>query len=375
MGFFKWRKYHQKYLVRNPLLFFYLCCVDVFWTKKEEPPLPKKPTRILICNIAHLGDVVISTCFLRWIKSLFPDAEIGFLCGSWSASLLKGHPSINQLHSFDHWKLNRKKVSFFRKYLRHLKTFSRSKREIRKASYDISIDLYHFFPNAIYLLYRAGIRIRVGYTSGGYGSLLTHAHLFSREKKYLAAKHRELFSKVFNDLDVKRALHPDLSMAMDAHQKKRQERYAVIHMGAGHPSKIWPSSSWKEIAQALSKKYEKIYFTGKGKEEQEQINKAMSGSPQCESLCSKLNFQQLFLVLENASLIISSDSLPAHLSSCMNTPTVIISIGNYCAEEWFYKTQKRKLLVQRDSIKEKKEALIKYTRNITPDCVMEVIDW
>ena len=108
-----------KYLVRNAAANRLLASLDYLlgrMCRRPAPPAPGAPRRILLANGAHLGDVLLSTAVLPAIKTAFPDAEIGFLIGSWSREVLADHPLVARLHFVDHWKLNRSGAPFSRRF-------------------------------------------------------------------------------------------------------------------------------------------------------------------------------------------------------------------------------------------------------------------
>ena len=66
--------------------------------------------KILVSNVAHLGDVLYSLRVVALLKEKYPSADIDFLCGSWSLPLVKSCSDINNVYVVDHWKLNRKNM-------------------------------------------------------------------------------------------------------------------------------------------------------------------------------------------------------------------------------------------------------------------------
>ena len=193
-----------KYLVQNPLANAFLRCVDFLlssFPRKRNTPIPQMPKSILVSNLAHMGDVLIMTSFLAVLKRLIPDVKIGVVVGSWSLPLVKNHPCIDRIHIVDHWKLNRSSAPKWKKIVHYFKTKKTAVHEIRNEKYPIAIDSYSFFPNSIPLLWQAGIPVRIGYISGGFGPLLTHPipwkrlnqHLIHYYKPFLDLLHLESY--------------------------------------------------------------------------------------------------------------------------------------------------------------------------------------
>ena len=68
--------------------------------------------------MSSIGDIVLSTSFLKSVKKKYPEAEIHFLIKKEFSELVKDHPLINKLISFDK-KLGIKELFRLGKFLRN----------------------------------------------------------------------------------------------------------------------------------------------------------------------------------------------------------------------------------------------------------------
>jgi len=286
------------------------------------------PARILLCNIAHFGDVVIALGLVPVLKRSFPGAEIGFLAGSWSRSLLELFPDIRWPHSFDHFLLNRQVPAFGKRMGLHLRSFRQACREIRAVRYDVAIETFYFVQNAIPLLWRAGIPTRIGYTSGGFGSLLTHSLDWKYEDKHALAYHLDLlqFLKVREALPSTLLWPPRKPSAAPA-PVVPQKDYLVIHPGDGAGFKAWPLAHWQSLVQVLSARGHFVVFIGRGAKERANGEIIGQGMPNCLNLCDLLNWEQVIEILQKARLLIGIDSVAGHLAAAVDTPSVLIYTG------------------------------------------------
>ena len=103
-------------------------------TRGPIPTCPSAPKRILLVNGAHIGDVVIATSLLPVLKRAFPNAEIGFLTGTWSHAVVHDHPDVSHTHCVDHWRMNRQIPGFLAKRVHYWKTRRRALQEIPMTS-------------------------------------------------------------------------------------------------------------------------------------------------------------------------------------------------------------------------------------------------
>lgn len=315
------------------------------WRRSHErPPRIAPPRRILIANGAHLGDVVLSTSVLPIIKQTFPESQLGFLAGSWATCVLRGHPLVDWLHVVDHWKLNRSPISLSRKLVQFLRTRHRALSVIRRLRYDVAIDLYYFFPNSIPLLCQAGIPIRIGYSSGGFGPLLTHSLEWTDRQCHVTDYHADLLRVL--DLseaqlfDRRLCLPPVDADFVRAFQQKIPRAfldtfgYCVLHLGTGAEWKEWPEQQWQALVERLLSNGLRLVFTGTGLAEHRKIARVIGDHTGCINLSGELNWPQFVTAIERSRLLIGVDSVAGHVAAAVDTPSVIVGSGITNSAHW-----------------------------------------
>ena len=57
--------------------------------------------KILLFRSGGIGDVLLSTPLIRVLKKQYPDASISYLCGRWSAGVLKNNPYVSEVIAVD----------------------------------------------------------------------------------------------------------------------------------------------------------------------------------------------------------------------------------------------------------------------------------
>ena len=333
-----------KYLVRNPaanrLLFALDALLAQFGRRKQAAPAVARPGRILLANGAHLGDVLLSTAVLPVLKAAFPEAEIGFLIGRWAREVVAEQPLITRLHFFDHWKLNRANVPFSRKIADHFATRAAALREIRQTKYDVAIDLYYYFPNSIPLLWQAGVPTRLGYTSAGFGPLLTHALDWQNRDchviEYQAALLRFLpLGSVA--LEAGSLLVPTAPAGATAPRETAvggSGSYVVLHPGAGAALKAWPVENWRGLAEELLGRGHRLVFTGQGQAEEQTIGRISEGLGGCVNLCGRLSWRAFLAVVREARLFVGVDSVVGHAAAAVGAPYVAVYGGVTNPAHW-----------------------------------------
>lgn len=302
-----------EYLAKHPLLLLYLKGIERLFPKSQKVPL-QPPKKILLSNLAHLGDVVVTTALLPPLKRLYPETKIGFLIGSWSKDVLEDHPLIDRCHFVDHWRLDRSSKPLFYKMAAYMRSGRRAIREIEKEQYDWAVDLYPYFPNAAPLLWRAHIPVRIGYSSGGFGPLFTHPHLWKQKKQSILRYQCELFG-----IDEK------VSPSLIAEPIPLPKNYMVVHMGTGAPSKEWPHAHWKRVVEYFAQKNYPLLFTGRGEKENRRIERMIHETGYGENYCNRLDWKQFVFLVQHARFIVSVDTAIAHIATSSETAHLMIS--------------------------------------------------
>lgn len=335
------------YLVRRPLSNLLLRAADGALRlagagrhSRAAVPVPR-PERLLLCVGGHLGDAVIATSVLPILAEMLPDTEIGILVGSWSRGIVEAHPNISRIHTVDHWRVNRETMSGARKIAAYRRDVRQALREIRDARYDVAIDLYPYSPNHIPLLWRAGIPVRIGYTSGGFGPLLTHPREWVDRDQHVAEYHLDLLRILLPDLPRDYELAYSLGVAGErlarsvvAEYDPREGDYLVVHMGVGARFRQWPEHAWCEVVSRLAADGHRIVFTGVGEEETSAAERVAAHAPGSVNLCGRLSWDDFLATLRSARLLLCMDSLAAHLAAGLSTPCVVIMSGISNPHHW-----------------------------------------
>ena len=61
----------------------------------------RDPQNILIIKTHAIGDVLLVTPSIRYVREKFSKAKISLLVGNWSKEVIEGNPFIDKLISFD----------------------------------------------------------------------------------------------------------------------------------------------------------------------------------------------------------------------------------------------------------------------------------
>ena len=191
-----------KYRARNPALVTALTLLDLLGKlhPRRDGRLPTdRPIRILIANWAHLGDVVAMLPLLQFLADHPRIGGIGVLVGTWSKGIVSGLPFVERIHCLDHFLLDREPASRGKKIRRYSVRQREVVTELRNSRYDVSIDLFSVFPPTHRLMWKARIPTRIGFSSTGLGTYLTHPYSWPTEDEYILTKQLRLLEPVFGN--------------------------------------------------------------------------------------------------------------------------------------------------------------------------------
>lgn len=331
-----------RYLIRNAIKARAVGAMDLALSlvPRRGGAMPGAPERILVANWAHMGDVITSTGALGALRERYPDARIGALVGSWGRAAVEKTGLADSIHVIDHWMLNRGELSAAAKRERFSATRAVALKEIRAADYQVGIDLFAYFPPAHPLFFKAGIPVRIGYTSGGFGPLLTHPVRWTDRPGPMADQYRDLLDR----LDPARPFDPALlrptrsrtTLAALPADLRDAGRYIVVHPGAGTASRHWGAERWNAVIARLQQERpdHQIVLTGAGPAETTLADQLCARHPGLLSMVGRAGWEEFVRILADASLVICPDTATGHVAALFEVPTVCIFTGTNRPDQW-----------------------------------------
>jgi len=338
------RRYHRRYRLHD--------CAAALVNELVSPFLAPAmcgtitaPRRILLANFGHLGDVVMSTAAIGIVRRAFPSACLGFLLNGISRVVLENHPHVHRLHVLNHWRLERTGEPLRVRIRRYIRAAARMAEELRHERYDVAVDLRAWWPNAAYVLYRAGIPVRIGYPCLGLQSLLTHPRPFV----YRRAHESRIQTDLLRALPIPAELaegDPPFDMPPPSEQGREEVRrllnvaglgsirYRVIHPGASTPVRDWPVEKWHELVGQQLADGCTLVFTGSGSRDRTMIETIIAGRPRCMNACGRLSWAGLVEVVRAAELVFSVETVTGHVAAAVGTPCVAIYGGMSDPLQW-----------------------------------------
>ncbi len=279
--------------------------------------------KILLVQLAFLGDVVLSTPLISGLKQIYPDSELWVLTTPQAAALLERDPLIQGVLCFD----KRGKNSG----LRGLKAYAR---ELANHKFDAAYSLHRSLRTSSLLLL-AGIERRVGFQESRASWMYTvrvpradyrHFHDVLRNLSLLSI-HRAL-----PEFDSRLRIFP-------VPVEKSSERVQELLRRHVAPIAVFPGSSWytkqwywenfRDCIYELRKQNHSIFLLGAESDRKicEEIAQSFKDDPGVQQLAGHLSLDETMTLVSQSKLVISNDSMAVHLASALAIPNVVI----YCA--------------------------------------------
>ncbi len=303
--------------------------------KREASPRP----RILLIRPDHLGDLVLTTPLLKALREHAPDAHITMMIGPWSSEVVARHPDIDQLIACPFPGFQRAAQKPLAPYILLLQMA----RQLKRANYDLAINLRPDFWWGAALIYLAGIPRRTGYAIQPGKPFLTRALPFVQHE-HATVSNLRLASAGLQALAYPALAEPytperyPLSFMPTGNEHtwmgecleqagiSAEVPVVVLHPGTGAAVKLWRNGAWAQCANMLSRTMTfpaqaRIVLTGSRQERPllEEIARDMETPP---LLLTDMTVGQLAAVLGRALLVLGVDSGPLHVAVAQKTFTL-----------------------------------------------------
>lgn len=300
----------------------------------REPRRSDEVRRILLVQLDHLGDAVMTTSLLPGLRERFPQATIDVLCAPWNYEVF-----------------TRREVA--RIFVSRWNRFQRGRTwawpcsslywgwKLRSRKYDVALDVRGEFSIAL-LMALSGARRRVGWPSAGGGFLLTDG------VDYVVGRHEvESRTAILETLGVtSRAITPPSfspSPAADrfvAHMLGEflhgDQPLLVFHIGAGTQAKQWPVAHWRELLGRAALEFDARVILVGGPSEVETAREITQNQfwPGLMDWTGRLTIDQLAALLRRADAVIGNDSGPAHLAAAVDSDVIVLFSGTNDPALW-----------------------------------------
>ena len=104
--------------------------------------------------------------------------------------------------------------------------------------------------------------------------------------------------------------------------------YLFFFIGANSGSRRWPVVRWIELINLVSKEYNSKIFISGGKEDFDRAKEIVESVANAESIAGLYSLHETINTIANAKIVISNNTMAAHVAVACAKPVVIITSGD-----------------------------------------------
>ena len=311
----------------------------------KKSPAIQAPNKILIIRLSSIGDVLLTTPVIRYLKKKFPDSQIDFVVKKQFVDLLKYQLNINHLYLYD----KNDEVNSLKKI----------RGQIREQHYDLIIDLHKNF-RSYYLTTGSGAKDIVRYNKGVFQRFLLvkfklnfYRTIIPIYQRYLNCLNRYEISYDGQELDI---------FINEETETRVVEKYSDflnyspgltigIAPGAKHATKQWTVEGFSSVINNFVRnKNARIVLFGSDAEQEIVQSLSIDKSPLVLNVCGKLSLLETAALMNHCDLVLTNDSGLTHLAEALKKKVVAI-FGSTTEELGFFPYTTQYTVVQNENLK------------------------
>jgi heptosyltransferase-2 len=277
--------------------------------------------RILVLRLSSLGDVVLTSTFLKNLRDHFPDAAIDYVVRDDLVDLAAALPGVTRV------------IAVQRQARGALLAMAR---QLRHAGYAHAFDLHQSLRSR---LLTGGLRgiLRPGFAKQSLPRwLLIHAHRDWYDRFGGARALRARMLEPLARMGLETRLHDTeivVGAAVQRAARARLEQAGIraadapigIVPGARWPSKRWPLERFAALVQGLAAtRNEAFVLLGSAAESPLAAAVALAAPQRCADLTGRLGLLETAAVLQRCRCVITNDSGLAHVAEAVGIPVVAL---------------------------------------------------
>lgn len=275
--------------------------------------------RILLVELAHIGDFVISTSVAGTLKEAFPDSMIVATVIGEVEDVARLCPYIDEVEVYD-----------YKRRHRGLSGWLDIVKRLRRYNFDLGVATNFSFRDAL-LLYLAGCKDRVGSPTQGRGIFLNKKSeyiprevMFGFNERYAFQSMSSIRAKALEALGIKKVAYPRLlvpeklkDMVYERFLRKAEGPIFSIGVSGDGTLKRWGIKGWKLLGERIRELYGGSFLIIGSHEEvpyADALSKLLSSSI---NTAGETSIKEFVALLSFADLHIGVDSGPLHVASAL----------------------------------------------------------
>lgn len=284
-------------------------------TKQSTVPV-KDIKKILLINLAFIGDVILSTPVARALREHFFQASIDMLTVPVTAPIAELNPYIDRVIIYD-------KKGRHKKWQNLLNLL----RELRSYRYDMIV-CTNFAVRGAMIAWIVGAPCRIGYDAQHGKWFLTHAVSSDRPViRHEADNYSDVLKALgitVADTSLKLKIRQQDQQAVSQILKRTDGKALVLICPAGsYPQKSWSRENYGILIEYLAEEADLVLIGGQAEKKLlEELNQASGGHAQ---VCGgTFTLPELTALIADSDLLITVDTAPLHIAQAIGTPVIAL---------------------------------------------------
>ena len=300
-----------------------------FWLAPQASPVDWGAVkRVAVLRLDHLGDLLNCFPLLKELRRRLPSAQIDLFVGPWGAELAQLCKDVDSVQVVDApWFRRPERVQWPWAEIRALG------KKIKAGNYDLGIELRGDLRHHL-ALWLSGTPSRLGQAVTAGRFLLSHPvaydaslHEIDQNLAVIGARPGASVS-----LSVPASARSEAKKVMAA--LKLKKNFVAVQAACGTAAKRWIPGRWAELIKSLPASTQ-VVLLGAANEKEEMLSIAhQCGLRQPKVAAGMLSLTGLAAFVQEAKLVISVDSGPAHLAAAVGTPVLGLYSGTNLVSQW-----------------------------------------
>jgi heptosyltransferase I len=272
-------------------------------------------SRIALVMMSAIGDAVHTLPVVTALKRHAPDAHITWILQPLPATLVRGHPDVDEIVEFDP--------------RGGLRAYAALARALRPCRFDLVIDLQVALKAGLATaLLRAPVKLGFDRARArDLNWLFTTHHIPPHPPQHVQAQYFEFLRWLGVDPEP-----PVWELGPWSRERAWQAEFfarfrrpvAAVNLATSNPDRDWTAERWAEVTDALVERYglAPVLVGGASAREREMEEEiaARARHPPHSALGSGL--RRLVAILDGSALVLALDSAPLHLAVALGRPVI-----------------------------------------------------
>lgn len=289
--------------------------------------------RIAIIKLSSLGDVIHALPVAHALRRALPSAHLTWVVEAREYAILRDHPDLDAVVPVD-TRLWRRLIWRPAGARQVLGKVGRLRERIRRASFDVAIDLQGLIKSGVLTAY-TGAPLRIGFSAGRcrerWNALFTNRHVTPPSSaRHVVEQYLALLAPLGIEpgpaefhVPVPASSARRIDELLVKEGVKPGDRLVAINPGAGHPQKRWSVARFGALAERLTTEAGARLLLLWGPDEAHMAREISLALPGHSALLAPpTDLGELTALLRRCRLMIANDTGPLHLAAALGTPSL-----------------------------------------------------